>query len=94
MTPKQIASLLKKGDLVRSQICGELSSFSWQYVTERDCYYRLGYNPGEIAIVDSASCFEWSCGHCGAHHVKKSAPILTEAYTHVDPKASRGRAPA
>ena len=86
-----IDALIHSRDIVQCAACGELSAHSWDLVTEKETYYRLGWDPGEIAHVGAASCFEWECGHCGAHHVKIRAPILAEVYTHSDPRQFRRR---
>jgi len=74
-------SLIESGDIVECAACGELSAYSFDLVTARS-EYRLDANPGEIAHVGAASCWEFECGHCGANNVEVDAPILAEVYTH------------
>lgn len=78
-----VETLLETGDLKRCAACGELSADSWNLVTARNDF-RLDANPGEIAHVGAASCWEWECGHCGANNVEADSPILAEVYTHRD----------
>lgn len=62
--------LIESGNVEVCPVCGGLSAYAWQDVNE------------DIAHIPTASCWEWECGHCGAHLVDASAPILAEVYTH------------
>jgi hypothetical protein len=78
-----VEALKASGDIVECADCGELSAYSWRYVAEKEHYFRLGFEKGEIANVGAASCFEWDCGHCGANNVPEDSPLLAEVFTHV-----------
>jgi hypothetical protein len=78
-----VAQLIESGDVRECAGCGELSAYSWDDVSVKPDGER--FQPGEIAHIGAASCFEWQCGHCGAYNAFKDAPILAECYTHVEP---------
>lgn len=67
-----VAELVRLKHVLECPVCGELSAHAWCDVDE-----ELG-----IAHIPTASCWEWECGHCGAHLVEADAPILAECYTH------------
>lgn len=78
-----VDELIEAGDVVECAACGEHSAYAWDLVTARS-EFRMDAETGQIAHVGAASCFEWECGHCGAHNVHRDAPILAEYYTHVE----------
>lgn len=86
MNPAAIKTLKDSGDIVECAACGELSAFCWDFVDEQSenpgSTIRLNWLPGEIAHVDSSSCFDWTCGHCEATNVDPDSPTLAEVYTH------------
>lgn len=88
MKTKDVEHLLASGDIVCCPVCGELSAFSWQDTTaypEGEPIHRgMKLEPGTIAHVGACSCWEWECGHCGAHLVEVDSTINHPAYTHAD----------
>lgn len=88
MDKRNFERLKNEGDIVECARCSEHSAFCWAFVDEQSenpgTTVRLGWVPGEIAHVGSASCFEWECGHCGASNVEPDSPTLAEVYTHVN----------
>lgn len=68
--------------------CGELSAYCWDDCTAYpDGEHTYDPEPGTIAHIGTASCWEWECGHCRANNVERDSPINAECYTHVDPYA-------
>ena len=72
--PRVIARLEARGHIERCLVCDGLSAYAWCDVDE-----SLG-----VAFIGAASCWEWECGHCRAHHVQADSPILHPAYTHAE----------
>ena len=64
--------LIKDGSIEECPVCGGLSAYAWEDVNE-----EKGINH-----IPCTSCWEWECGHCGAHLVDSASPILAECYTH------------
>jgi len=71
-TEDEIATLQEKGYVNECPACGKLSAHAWEDVDEE----------AGIAHIPTASCWEWQCGHCGAHLVQADSPINHPAYTH------------
>lgn len=69
-----IDQLLEKGHIETCLVCDKLSAYAW-CDTDED----LG-----VAHIGTASCWEWECGHCRAHHVEADSPLLHPAYTHAE----------
>lgn len=88
MTHEERDALIESGHILECICCGELSAYCYG---DTDAYDQFdddiipgGFKPepGTIAHIGTASCWEWECGHCGAHHVDADSPILAECYTH------------
>jgi hypothetical protein len=83
-------ALVLDGSIEICPACHEMSAHSWNdangYEEFTDGITPGGFKPekGKIAHIGTASCFEWECGHCGAHCVKRDSPINHPAYTHRD----------
>ncbi len=72
---------LKNSDFETCLVCGRISSHR-NSLTDEETEVDNG-----IARISTASCFEWECGHCRAHHVEITAPILAECNTHISQEA-------
>jgi hypothetical protein len=61
-------------DLEECPVCGGLNTYCWDDVDEEK----------GIAHIPTASCWEWQCGHCGAHLVEAGSPPTYPCYTHAE----------
>lgn len=86
MKPENLNALIEEGVIVECSACGELCSHDGDLVDEQEpgspYVVRGGWESGQIASVDGASCFDWTCGHCGSTNVDPDSPTLAEVYTH------------
>ena len=82
--------LIKCGYVEECPRCGGYSAYAWgdcdAYGEFADGIIPGGFRPepGTIAHIGTAFCFEWECGHCGAYCVPVDSPILADVYTHGD----------
>lgn len=86
MDKHALKQLMEEGVIVECANCCELCSHDSDFVDEQEpgspYVVRGGWDSGQIASVDGASCFDWNCGHCGATNVDPDSPTLAEVYTH------------
>ncbi len=88
--PAETAALVVDGSIEICPCCQELSAYAWQDATGYDEFedgiIPGGFQPepGCIAHIGTASGWEFECGHCRAHVVDGSSPILSPCYTHED----------
>lgn len=93
MKMKELSVMLENGDIEECIVCGAYSAYAWDDVSpelsdENDIYSRpTAQQRNLIAHIGAASGEEWECGHCGAHHVERTSPMLAECYTHVPAEA-------
>lgn len=82
--PGRLRAKPRDDDFETCLVCGGVSSYRRSLTDE-----EAGVDNG-IAYIGTTSCFEWECGHCRAHHVVATAPILAECYTHINPEEMNG----
>lgn len=81
-------ALVLAGDVEICPACGELSAHAFQdanaYGEFPDGIIPGGFDPepGTIAHIPSASCFEFECGHCRRSITPAGSPLTAEVYTH------------
>jgi len=56
--------------------CGAVNAWAYQDLEKVE---RLNHVK---CFISHGSCFDNICGACGANHVKRNSPILSECYTH------------
>lgn len=84
-------ALVLDGSIEICPVCDELSAHAWQETTAYDQFtdgiIPGGFKPepGTIAHIGNASCFDWQCGHCKRSFTTVDSPINHPCYTHADP---------
>jgi hypothetical protein len=86
--PEEKLDLTLGGDLELCPGCRELSAYAWRltdaYTQFADGIIDGGFRPatGTIALIGTASGYEWQCGHCRRSWAEADSPLTAPCYTH------------